>query len=563
MNQHSTPMATPSTPSLARPLPLRRHLHRRLGGMELGWRLAAFLVSLITLIPLAVVLFSLVTPQPAIWDHLTQYVLPELLINTFWLILGVAVGTGLLGVSLAWLTAVYDFPGRRFFSWALMLPLAIPAYVAAFVNIGLFDFTGPVQTALRAYFGGGAWFPPIRSRGGVISVMVLSLYPYVYLLARNAFMTQGRRALEVGQSLGLSPSMGFINIALPMARPWIAAGIMLALMETLADFGAVSIFNYDTFTTAIYKAWFGLFSVAAASQLASLLVLMVLVLALLEQYWRGDKRYHAAGKSGQSRYQLGPAMGWGVAVFAGLVLAFALVIPLLQLVVWCVQVFATDFDSRYPSFVWHSLLLSSMAAALVVIAAMILAYVLRRCHDWPTRFFGRLSTLGYAIPGTVLAVGIFIPVAWLDNQLLACCKAWISPAGGNILRGTLAVMLLAYIARFLAPGFNAIDSAMQRITRSQEEVARGMGYGGWRLFYHVHFPLLRGGIFSAAMLVFVDVMKEMPITLMTRPFGWDTLAVRIFEMTSEGQWDRAALPAVALVLAGMLPVILLTRQSEH
>lgn len=540
-------------------------LPQRLAAALTGWRVAAFLVSLITLIPLLVILSSLLTPQAQIWTHLRQYVLPDLLINTFWLALGVAFGSGFLGVSLAWLTAVCEFPGRRFFSWALMLPLAIPAYVAAFVNIGVFDFTGPLQSLLREWLGSSAWFPPIRSRGGVILVMSLSLYPYVYLLARNAFMTQGKRSLEVAQSLGLSRSAGFFKIALPLARPWIAGGIMLALMETLADFGTVAVFNYDTFTTAIYKAWFGLFSLAAASQLASILVLMVLLLALGEQYWRGDKRYHATGKSNQSRYRLKPMLAWICMAYAGAILLFAFGLPVGQLLLWCIEVFATDFDSRYPMFVLHSLLLSGMTACLVVLAAMSLAYALRLYQDWPTRFFARLSTLGYAIPGTVLAVGVFIPVAWMDNQLIAWLQAWdlSRVSGGAILRGTLTVMLLAYVARFLAPGFNAIDSAMQRITRSQEEAARGMGYSGWRLFLHVHLPLLRGGIFSAAMLVFVDVMKEMPITLMTRPFGWDTLSVRVFEMTSEGQWERAALPAIALVLAGLLPVILLTRHAEH
>jgi iron(III) transport system permease protein len=525
-----------------------------------GWRLAAFLVSLITLVPLLVVLASVFSPELAIWQHLRQHVLPDLLINTFWLVLGVGVGCGVLGVSLAWLTAVCEFPGRRFFTWALMLPLAMPAYVAAFVNIGLFDFTGPVQTLLRDWFGADAWFPPIRSRGGVIVVMTLTLYPYVYLLARNAFMTQGRRALEVGQSLGLSRFHSFFKIALPMARPWIAAGLMLALMETLADFGTVSVFNYDTFTTAIYKAWFGLFSLSAASQLASILVVLILLLVLAEQTNRGAKRYHA-GVSSQTRHRLSLGLGWLSCGFATCVLLLAFGIPVAQLLLWCWQVFADEFDSRYPMFVMHSVFLSAMAAVLVVIAALILSYSLRLHQDWPTRFFSRLSTLGYAIPGAVLAVGIFIPIAWLDNQLLAHFSSWSS--GNAILRGSLVVMLLAYVARFLAPGFNSIDSAMQRITCSQEEAARSMGVTGLHLIRKIHLPLLRGGILSAALMVFVDVMKEMPITLMMRPFGWDTLSVRVFEMTSEGQWERAALPAIALVVVGLVPVFLLTRQPNH
>ncbi|RJG02201.1 ABC transporter permease [Noviherbaspirillum sedimenti] len=525
-----------------------------------GWRLAAFLVSLVTLVPLVVVLSSFLYPQSEVWNHLAEHVLPDILLNTLWLSLGVAFGTGVLGVTLAWLTAVCEFPGRRFFAWALMLPLAMPAYVTAFVAIGLLDFTGPLQTLLREWFGSSAWFPRIRSRGGVILVMSLALYPYVYLLARNAFMTQGRRALEAGQSLGLSRRMGFVRIALPMARPWIVAGIMLVLMETLADFGTVAIFNYDTFTTAIYKAWFGLFSLSTASQLASILVLIVFALVATEQRWRGARRYQGSGRSQATTYRLKPALGWTVSLLLGLFFCATFAIPLTQLVVWSASVFAEEFDARYPMFIWHSVLLSAIAAVLVVVAGLILSYALRVYRDWPTRFFARLSTLGYAVPGTVLAVGIFIPVAWLDNRLLAWLPQ-LGGSGGSVLKGTLTVMLLAYVARFLAPGFNAIDSAMQRITRSQEEAARGMGLYGWRLLAQVHVPLLRGGLLTAALMVFVDVMKEMPITLMTRPFGWDTLAVRVFEMTSEGQWELAALPAVVLVLVGLLPVMLLTRQS--
>ncbi|MEN9868376.1 MAG: hypothetical protein RL748_3966, partial [Pseudomonadota bacterium] len=364
-------------------------------------------------------------------------------------------------------------------------------------------------------------------------------------------------------SLGLSPWAGFFKIALPTARPWLFGGLLLVVMETLADFGTVSVFNYDTFTTAIYKAWFGMFSMAAAAQLASILVIIVLLLALAEQVWQRERRYHATGKSSLQRYALSRHKKWLACAFASLVLLLAFALPVLQLLAWCVQVFATDFDSRYPGFIWHSVLLSAMAALLVVFCALVLAHTLRVTHDWPTRLGSRVATLGYAIPGTVLAVGVFIPVAWLDNHLIPLLLEYGGIQVSSVLRGTLAVMLLAYLARFLAAGFNPVDSAMQRITRSQHEAAQSLGYSGWRLFRALHWGMLRGGLQSGALLVFVDVMKEMPITLMTRPFGWDTLAVRVFEMTSEGQWDRAALPAMALVLAGLLPVILLSRHAEH
>ncbi len=264
------------------------------------WGLCALLIAAIVIVPLGVVLSSLLSTHDEIWTHLIETTLAGILINTFWLTLGVAIGTSVLGVSLAWLCAATDFPGRRFFDWALMLPMAIPSYVTAFVAIGLLDFSGPLQTALRLWLGrDGFWFPEIRSRGGVILVMTLTLYPYVYLLARNAFLTQGRRALEAAQSLGANRLSGFFRVALPMARPWIVGGVMLALMETLSDFGAVSIFNYDTFATAIYQAWFGFFSVSAASQLASLLVLLVFILLLLEQkfgsYDKAGRSYPAEG----------------------------------------------------------------------------------------------------------------------------------------------------------------------------------------------------------------------------------------------------------------------------
>ncbi|HSD59640.1 MAG TPA: iron ABC transporter permease, partial [Burkholderiales bacterium] len=466
-------------------------------------------------------------------------------------------------VSLAWLTAVCEFPGRRFFSWALLLPLAIPAYVSGFVFISLLDFSGPVQSALREWLGPGIWFPKVRGRLGVIVVMVLALYPYVYLLARNAFLTQGRRALEAAQSLGLSRIQGFFRVALPMARPWIAGGLMLALMETLADFGTVAVFNYDTFTTAIYKAWFALFSLTAASQLASILIVIAFVLLLAEQQSRARMRY-AEGRAGArlEGVRLTGARRWGAAAFAAGVLIAGFLVPSAQLAWWAAGVLKADLDSRYLEFAWHTVALSAGAAVLTALIAVLLAYAGRRCTDTPTRVAVRVATLGYALPGAVLAVGIFIPIAWLDNALVAAGERLLGIKPGLLIQGTLFAMLVAYIARFMAVGFSPIDSAMQRITRSLDEAAMSLGLTPVRALLRVHLPILRGGIVSGAILVFVDVMKEMPITLMTRPFGWDTLAVRIFEMTSEGEWERAALPSLTLVLAGLLPILFLTRHAE-
>jgi iron(III) transport system permease protein len=529
-----------------------------------GWRFLPFLVAGLVLIPIGTVISSFFAPAGDIWQHLVETTLAGLLINTFWLVLGVASGTALLGVSLAWFTAVCEFPGRKFFSWALLLPLAIPAYVTAFVALGLFDYIGPVQTALRTWLGPDlAWFPNVRSRMGVIIVMILAFYPYVYLLTRNAFLTQGKRSLEAAQSLGFNRTQGFFKLALPMARPWIVGGVMLALMETLADFGTVSVFNYDTFTTAIYKAWFGMFSLTAASQLASLLIVIVFVMMVVEQQFRARMRYAENRQSARvDRIPLAGWRAWLLAGFASGTLFFAFLLPVAQLGIWAASVFTRDFDQRYLEFLWHSLLLSALAALLTCSVALLVAYAARRYPDRATRTAIRIATLGYALPGAVLAVGIFIPVAWLDNWLSSIALQLFNMETGLLIQGTLFTMLIAYMTRFLAVSHSPIDSAMQRITGSIDEAAMGLGLNGWTMLRRVHLPILKGGIFTAATLVFVDVMKEMPITLMTRPFGWDTLAVRIFEMTSEGAWDQAALPAVALVLAGLFPIILFVRQTE-
>ncbi len=527
------------------------------------WRMLAVFIASLTALPLLVLFISLFSQQSDIWQHLYQYVLPELLLNTFWLVLGVAFGSCVLGVLLAWLTVMVDFPGRKFFSWALLLPMALPAYVLAFIAIGLLDFTGPLQTLLRDWFGSSAWFPRIRSRGGVIVVMTLAFYPYVYLLTRNAFLTQGKSALEAAQSLGLTRWQAFYKVALPMARPWIAGGVLLVIMETCADFGTVAAFNYDTFTTAIYKTWYGLFSLPAASQLASILVLIILALLLIEQFSRGRTRFSTSAKQSASftPQVLTGKSRWFAFAFCAFIWLIAFLIPVAQLAWWAAQHLA-DLDTRYFSFLWHSLLLAAMTALLVTFCALLLSYANRRHPDPFMRITTRLATLGYALPGAVLAVGFFVPVAWLDNALIATIKNITGIETKVFLQGTLLIMLTAYLVRFLAVGFNSVDAAMQRITPHIDDAARSLGLTPRSMLARVHLPMLRSGLATAMALVFVDVMKEIPITLMTRPFGWDTLAVRIYSLTSEGQWEQAALPALALVIAGIVPIILLVNYTE-
>jgi iron(III) transport system permease protein len=530
-----------------------------------SWRLITFGLALGVTMPLTVILWSFNYPTQEIWQHLAQNILADLLLNTVVLAAGVLCGTLILGVSTAWLTGVCDFPGRKIFTWALLLPLAMPTYVLAFVFLGLLDFTGPVQTLLRSWYPASrVWFPNVRSAGGIIIVMSMALYPYVYLLARGAFKTQGKRAMEAAQSLGWSRTSAFFKVALPMARPWIAGGLLLVLMEALADFGAVSIFNFDTFTTAIYKAWFGFFSLPAAAQLSSILVLIVFIVIAIEQKARKKMQFAQSGRSSGEfdRIELRGWKKWMATFFAFSVLLIAFVIPFLQLLIWSVEIFNEEFNFRYLGFLGRSLFFALLACASVVFCSILLAYANRQHKDKFTQFCLRISTLGYALPGTVLAVGIVIAITSVDRQLVNILKPLFGYQSGSLIQGTIITVVAAYLVRFMAAGYNSINSAMYRITGSLDEVSISLGVKGVSLLRKVHIPILKTGILTAAMLVFVDVMKEMPITLMARPFGWDTLAVKIFELTSEGEWERAALPAVALVLGGLIPVIILTKQTE-
>ena len=369
----------------------------------LGWRYIPVIVAILVLIPVGTVMLSFLSPEGEIWQHLVETTLSRLLLNSFWLALGVATSSAVIGVSLAWFTAVYDFPGRKIFSWGLLLPLAFPAYVLAFVTLGLFDFTGPVQTSLRSWFGTEPfWFPDVRSRMGVIIVMTLAFYPYVYLLARNAFLTQGKRSLEAAQSLGLNSAQGFFKVALPMARPWIASGVMLVLMETLADFGTVAVFNYDTFTTAIYKAWFSMFSLSAASQLASLLIIIIFVLIVIEQKFRSRIRYAETKQSSRiAPIILTGWKSWAVAGFSSATLFFAFLLPITQLFIWAIHSFAEEFNQRYLGFLWHSLTLSGLSALLICVISTLMIYSVRRHPDMVSRIAVRIATIGYALPGVV------------------------------------------------------------------------------------------------------------------------------------------------------------------
>lgn len=525
-----------------------------------GPALAAVAVALPMIAVVVAVVYGATGADAELWAHLREYVLGRVAWNTIVLVIGVVAIAMALGTSLAWLTAACDFPGRSFFSWSLLLPMAMPAYVLAFVAVATLDYAGIVPMTLRGWFGDGLWLPPVRSTGGVILVLALAGYPYVYLMARGAFLTHGARTLEAAQSLGLGPWQGLFRVAVPLARPWLAGGAALVAMETLADFGAVSVFNYDTFTTAIYQAWFALFSIETALGLALLLLAFVIVALALERAARGRARYTAAdaGSRAPQRLELPGARGWCACAYATAVFTLGFALPAAALAGWAWKVAPLDLDLRYVDYALRTLSLAAMAALLCLALALVLGYATRAAATGVAPAAARVATLGYAVPGTVLAVGVVTALGVVDQGIRA-----LTGGEGLWLQGTVFALLLGYVARFLAVAHGPVQGGFARIRPSLEDAARGLGLRTREVFTRLHLPLLGTGLGTAAILVFVDVMKEMPITLMTRPFGWDTLAVRVFEMTAEGEWERAALPSLAIVVAGLVPVALLTWRMER
>jgi iron(III) transport system permease protein len=499
------------------------------------------------------------------WRHLASTVLPEYVASTLWLCAGVGAGAAVVGVSTAWLVTMTDFPGRRFFEWALVLPLAVPAYVMAYTYTDLLQFTGPVQTWLRATFtwqAGGYWFPDVRSLPGAVAIFVFVLYPYVYLLARTAFLEHASGMTEIGRSLGYGPWSSFFRISLPLARPAIVAGTALALMETLADYGTVAYFGVQTFTTGIYRAWFSLGDRIASAQLATMLLAFVVLLLLLERASRGRARFHDT--TGRVPAPSAPRLpGWkaaGAVASCALPLALGFAIPAGALLEMALTVGDAQFGARFLRLARNSFTLAIVTAALGVALALLLAYAARTSRSaWPASL-NRLVGLGYAAPGSVIAVGVLIPLTRLDNWLAAALESSLGVRPGLILTGGIAALVYAYLVRFLAVALHAIDSSLTRITPAMDDAARSLGCDPAATLRRVHLPLLRGGLLTAALLVFVDVMKELPATLVMRPFDFDTLATQAYTLASDERLAEASTAALAIVAVGVLPLVVISRQ---
>lgn len=547
------------------------------------WRWIRFLflwsLTLFILAPIGLLTIEIFSPDVELWQRIWGTFLPAALENTLRLAVGTAIGTFLLGTFFAWLITMYEFPGRRVFDRLLLLPLAIPGFIMGFVYVTIFEFAGPVQTQLRVWFEwerGDYWFPQIASPEGLILVLTLVLYPYVYLLARAAFQELSGTTLEAARVLGLGHWGIFWRVALPLARPNIAAGVLLVVMESMTDYGTVSYFGYPTLSERIIVVWNTSFDAATATELATLLVVIALILMVMERTLRGQAKFYQQGGFGArpQRIKLHGLTQWFATLACLLLLLVAFILPVAQLVDWASSEWQTPtVNLSYEAleeYTRNSLRLASISALVVMSIALLISYGNRmRVAARGPRFawLVRLITIGYAMPGAVIATGVLAIVNPIDGDLTLYAEenlGWDSYA--YVLTGTIAALVYAYVVRFMAVGFNSVDASLEKIKPNMEGAARTLGAGEVRILWRVHLPMVRVGLLTGAILVFVDVMKELPATLLLRPFGMDTLALRAHFLSVEGWHRAAAIPSLMILAVGLIPVFLLMGlrgRSEH
>lgn len=529
------------------------------------WTVGTGVIAFLVIMPILAVMWLAITSDPQIWSHLFETVLGHYVTTTLGLMVGVGIGTLIIGTGCAWLVTMCRFPGRRIFEWALLLPLAIPAYVVAYVYTDLLEYAGPVQTMLRDVFGWGLksdyWFPPIRTLGGAISMMTLALYPYVYLLARAAFLEQSICVLEVSRTLGRGPWESFFRVALPLARPAIVVGLSLALMESLNDFGTVDFFAVQTFSLGIYDVWMNMNNSGGAAQLAMVMLTFVIVLIYLERMGRRQQKFHHTttkyrdlpGYPLQGKTAFAASFACALPVFLGFIL------PAFILAGYAVNHYEETLEADFLSFTWNSLALSALAAFLAVAVAVFMAYGVRLKGGKVLTFLTRFASLGYAIPGAVLALGVMIPFGTFDNTFDGFMKQNFGFGTGLLLSGTVIAVTFGYLVRFLALSFGTVDASLAKVTPNMEGASRTLGQGPGQTLKKVHLPLMRGSVMTAGLLVFVDCMKELPMTIILRPFNFQTLATFVHQYASDELLAECSLAALTIVLSGIIPVILLSR----
>jgi len=552
-----------------KPAPKRFEAAKRSAGWPSGWAIATWIVAALVFLPIIVVLGSIFADTGEIWAHLADTVLMKYITNSLLLMVGVGIGVLVIGVGTAWLVTMCSFPGVRIFEWALLLPLAAPAYLLAYTYTDWLEYFGPVQTGLRSLFGWQSatdyWFPNVRSVWGAVAMFSLTLYPYVYMLARVAFLEQSVCTLEASRSLGCNPWRSFTKVAVPLARPAIMAGLSLALMETLNDFGTVEYFSVQTFTTGIYRTWFGMGERIAAAQLSAMLMLFVLALILLERWSRRQAKYYQANNSLQapSTYQLRGLRGGFASLACLLPIALGLLVPGALLALMVRDNWDTALNNRFGELASNSLILSVLTAGVALVLSLVLAYGQRLTKSRSIRLGVRLAAMGYGVPGAVIAVGILIPVTRLDNTIANWAQAALGMSPGLLISGTITALVFAYLVRFLAVALGSVESGLGKIRPNLDDAARSLGYSPTKTLVKVHTPLMTSSLLTAIMLVFVDVMKELPATLVMRPFNFDTLAVRVYQYASDERLIEAAAPALTILIVGLLPVIVLSWQIQQ
>ncbi len=532
------------------------------------WPMLCWAITAVLLVPVLAILWSVTEDSDGVWQHLASTVLVGYVRNTSLLAVGVGAGTTIIGVATAWLVTYYSFPLVGVLRWALLLPLAIPTYLLAYALTDLFQFSGPVQGWLRATTGWTRqdyWFPEIRSLPGAIAILTLGLYPYVYLAARTGFVSQSTAMLDASRTLGVGPWGRFFRVALPLARPAIFAGLALVLMETLAEFGAVDYCAVDTFSTGIYRTWMSRGSLVAAAQLSACLLGVAGLLYAGEVLSRRSARYHHATQSAQS---VAPTRLDGLSrplatLLCGLPVLAGFLLPVGRFVLLTAQGGDRRAAELLVELGTNTALLASMAAALTVFTGFFLAFARREIKSRVTQVAVQGAGLGYAIPGGVIAIGILGPLWWLEDAILGQIEQHMAWTPGLFLSGTVIALLVGYQIRFLAIPLNVIGAGFAGIRPTIDDAARNLGVSRIGILRRIHMPLLRGSLLSAALLVFVDVIKELPATLILRPFNFDTLAVRVYHLASDERLAEASTCALAMVVAGLIPVVLLAPRNPN
>jgi iron(III) transport system permease protein len=525
---------------------------------------AGLIAVLVTLPILTIVLLSFASSEN-IWPHLLGTVLPGYVWRTVGLMVGVGFLTFIIGTATAWLVSLHDFPLRRVLQWACLMPLAMPTYIVSYTYVDFLNYAGSLQTWLRGVMGWSRpedyMFPEIRSLPGAVIVLALVLYPYVYMTAQASFLRQPMSQLDVARTLGKSPWGAFLSVALPQARPAIVVGVSLALMECLNDIAAVGFFGVNTLTLGIYTTWLGEGNLGGAAQLAVVLLIFVFALLWVERHARKQQSFMPGSRHPMTPRRT-PLTGWRgilamLACFLPVFLGF--ILPALILFRFATRHLEDLFSATYFDSMWHSLVLSLVASLVVLVLGLILAYAHRSQYGWRSNIFLRLASVGYAMPGTVLGIGVLIPLAYFDNTVDAFMRSMFGVSTGLLLSGTITAIIFAYAIRFLAISFGSLESGLEKVTPNLTFAARTLGRTPLRTVVEIHLPILRPALITATLLVFVDCMKELPATLILRPFDFETLATQVFLLASLGQLEESAAPALTIVAAGLIPIILLTR----